>query len=148
MTKAVSGDALTALVAEMLKTAEAHEQWAMSPEAFSTEAATCTVFAANIRDWVDRLRAALIAAGRSAATTEQDMNDDEPLHTGDDERLDCVTSILAGAEELEGDDEVQEIAAGIIDDCHKLDALILATIKRERQSAPAPLPSTDSGEAC
>ena len=42
---------------DMLDTAQAHEQWAMSCEATSSEAATCTVFAAQIRDWVDRLRA-------------------------------------------------------------------------------------------
>jgi hypothetical protein len=40
------------VIADMRKTAQAHEQWAMSPEASSDEAATSTVFASQIKDWI------------------------------------------------------------------------------------------------
>lgn len=68
----------------------------------------------------------------------------EPLHTGDDERIDLVTSIIAAAEELEGDEDVTETAASIIDDCHKLDALLLATIDRERAAVNASAPLVEA----
>lgn len=47
------------VIADMRKTAQAHEQWAMSPEASSSEAATCTVFASQIKDWINILAASL-----------------------------------------------------------------------------------------
>ncbi len=52
-----------AIIADMRKTAQAHEQWAMSPESSSTEAATCTVFASQIRDWAERIAALTSQAG-------------------------------------------------------------------------------------
>lgn len=76
------------------------------------------------------------ASGGSDVPPRVEGNDpDEQLHTGDDDRLDLVSSILATAEELEGNEEMMECAASIIDDCHKLDELIIATIKRERAAA-------------
>lgn len=41
---------------DMRATAQAHEQWAQSLEATADEAATSTVFAAQIRDWLQRLQ--------------------------------------------------------------------------------------------
>ena len=63
---------------DMLDTARAHEQWAMSLEATSSEAATCTVFAAQIRDWVEQLRAT--PAGLPPTEAQKDEAYQEALH--------------------------------------------------------------------
>lgn len=62
--------------------------------------------------------------------------DGEPLHTGDDARIDLVSSIIASAEELEGNEEITDIAASIIDDCHKLDALLVAELRAAGRGVP------------
>lgn len=78
-----------------------------------------------------RLRAAL-SASRTAQQQETDGEDE--LYTGDDERLDAVTSIVAGLEAMRDDPEANADITfdSLIDDCTALDALLLATIKRER----------------
>lgn len=68
-------------------------------------------------------------------------DDDEPLHTGDDERLDCVTSIRASLEEIIDEkgkpkcDHCTDLLISALDSCEMLDSLIIATIKRERLAA-------------
>ena len=54
----------TDVLKEMRATATAHEQWAMSLEASSDEAATCTVFASQIRSWVEALESATLDPAR------------------------------------------------------------------------------------
>jgi hypothetical protein len=61
-------------------------------------------------------------------------HDGEPLHTGDDERIDLVTSILAGCDECHDEDlDWSDVILGIREDCQKLDALLIQTINRERE---------------
>jgi hypothetical protein len=67
--------------------------------------------------------------------TQEDaaLEADRLLLTGDDERLDLVTEILAAAEEIEGNNDTTDCAASIIDSCHKLDALLP---RRDRSNRP------------
>jgi hypothetical protein len=88
------------------------------------------------------LEAALRARLAARAAPPQLEDEDEPLHTGDDERLDCVTGILAALDALEDDDEPPgEAIDSIREECQKLDALLIATIKRERASSPGAVPA-------
>jgi hypothetical protein len=86
----------------------------------------------------DRLSAALPPAPPQA----QEPDDDEPFHTGDDDRLDFMTSIRAGIEELQSDEDFppnnqqEETLSSLLEDCDKLDALIIETIRRERRPTP------------
>lgn len=61
----------------------------------------------------------------------------EPLHTGDDERLDLLTSLRAGVESLLEDDAVQvpDFTLDALNELGQLDRLIVATIHRERRLA-------------
>jgi hypothetical protein len=58
------------VIADMLATAKAHEQWAESLEATASEAATGTVFATQIRSWVETLEAATPNPARIKALDE------------------------------------------------------------------------------
>lgn len=76
----------------------------------------------------------------SEAQAVTPMNrDGEPLHTGDDERIDCVTGILAALDELSdaivATDEISECICSARQECERLDALLIETIKRERAAA-------------
>lgn len=86
---------------------------------------------------------------------------DEPLHTGDDERIDLLSSIIAQIEEFkderesmlndsfEKDTDALEMASSVLDDCKRLDELLIETVKRERvatalPSAPTEPPAAES----
>lgn len=60
--------------------------------------------------------------------------EDESLHTGDDERIDALTNIVTGLEAMRDDpeDNADITFDSVIEDCMALDALIVATVKRER----------------
>ena len=64
-------------------------------------------------------------------------HDGEPLHTGDDDRIDAVTGIRTAVEEiideLDGHGEIVDTLRGVLEECDKLDALLIETIKRERE---------------
>jgi hypothetical protein len=67
--------------------------------------------------------------------TEAALNHDgEPLHTGDDERIDAVTNIRASVEELRDDPDLDasDIIHSVLEECATLDRLLIETIQRER----------------
>jgi hypothetical protein len=59
------------VIVDMQATMRAHEQWAMSCECTTSEAATSAVFAGQIRDW-------LAALGRAQAVDAVDPVGDAP----------------------------------------------------------------------
>lgn len=72
----------------------------------------------------------------SRSREARDAEEDDALHTGDDERIDLVTSILAACDALGDDDEdVDQVVQGIREDCERLDALLLATIAHEQSDS-------------
>lgn len=73
------------------------------------------------------------------APAAQALDDDEPLHSGDDERVDLMTSILTSLEEMRVDPLGDITAEDILLDCEQLDPLIVATVKRERAQTHAAL---------
>lgn len=69
-----------------------------------------------------------------ALTRRDAPDDDEPLHTGDDERLDLLTGLRAGVEAMRDDPDMfdqGEYVETTLKDLDKLDELIVATIRRE-----------------
>jgi hypothetical protein len=72
-------------------------------------------------------------------------HDGEPLHTGDDARIDCVTGIRAAIEEaiddlesdktgdrIDGNSEAVDTLRAALEECAMLDRLLIETIARER----------------
>lgn len=90
--------------------------------------------------WFEETAIALRAVAQARDTAPAALNHDgEPLHTGDDDRIDLVTSIIASAEQIQGEDDpdVADLVASILEDCRTLDALLIATIQREAALAQA-----------
>ncbi len=81
------------------------------------------------------------AAPSTTERAEPLNHDGEPLHTGDDDRIDALTGIRDAIEtalgELDDPDEVRETLQAAIEDCTTLDRLIIATIAREREAVSA-----------
>lgn len=94
-------------------------------------------------EWTCRVRAA-------GATDPQEapimINDDEPLHTGDDERMDLLCGVLTFLQELEGEDaptgdQLADDIGSAIDSCEKLHVLLEQTVRRERHNEPLGSPT-------
>jgi hypothetical protein len=91
------------------------------------------------------LKAHGLASPALAAQQEPALNHEgEPLHTGDDDRIDCVTAIRAALEQMSDTNcglhscsEVDDLLPSIVEECDKLDTLLLQTIQRERLASPA-----------
>lgn len=88
---------------------------------------------------------AALRSALGAAPEKEALNiDGEPLHTGDDDRIDCLTGIRAGLEEIvnaEDDEyekhEIIELVRELFDDCDQLYALLIETIASERSALSA-----------
>lgn len=66
---------------------------------------------------------------------EEPLNHEgEPLHSGDDARIDAVTGIRAAVEELRegGETDWHDALGGVLEECDTLDRLLIETIARER----------------
>lgn len=69
----------------------------------------------------------------------------EPLHTGDDERLDMMTNIITALEGMIEDPDPDITIESILEDCRALDVLLVATVQRELAACvdPSPLAQLD-----
>lgn len=85
----------------------------------------------------------------SSAPPHNTPDEDDDLHTGDDERLDHLIGIHNFLEELEGEDaptgdQFVESLESAIESCEQLHVALVETIKRERLSAPVSASSVPS----
>lgn len=91
-------------------------------------------------------------AAREKPAQAQLAEDEEEIHTGDDARLDCITNIRASLDGIfdgQGKPECghcADLLSSALDSCETLDALIIATIKRERSAAKVYSPASSSDD--